>query len=349
MKKFTIGITTHNESATISEMLDRLAGIPPTDVDVLLFDDGSTDDTAGLISTHQISKQENFRAHLSDVNHGTPSVGRAFIGREALSEYVVLFDGDDIIDVPEFMRFIQLAPSGYDILLSSYQYRDRRIGLRGNGGLLQISSASISRVIAGIGGKAYRTELLRDYGSDTVRGRSDDVRFNLRILETGERKLWHVPDVCFYHIRESRKSAKAKSINWQEVKDRMARYTALSNRYALDASYMVSLRNQLTHVVRDDATLESGQRADLFNRIAVLFSEYADPADYIPAPLIRATEKVGLDPKDVFPAQMVPKPQPVRSALSRLARPVRRDPIHLLPLPLRWRMRRALATLRKRP
>ncbi|HEV7276367.1 MAG TPA: glycosyltransferase [Devosiaceae bacterium] len=301
MKKFTIGITTHNEALTIGEQLDRLTTLPPEVVDIIVFDDGSTDGTPDVIIQHPISTQPNFRAHLSKINHGTPSVGRTYFGEHAHSEYVVLFDGDDILDVDHFLRFAEVAPTGQDLILSSYQYQGRTISLPGEGGPFDVNAITVSRVLAGVGGKAYKTALLREFGPDPVRGRSDDVRMNMRIIAASPRKLWHVAGPCFYRIREARKSVRAASINWHEVETRAARFEALRTMYPIDATYLVSLRNQLLRVVREDETLEQSEKGECIRRIVFIFAPYVEHPRHLPREVLKAVERSGLQIDEVFP------------------------------------------------
>src|SRR3954453_8071151 len=94
----TVGVTTHNERDNITDLLDRLLGLPKNRIRIILFDDGSTDGTATLIAQHPLFRQENFQAHLADVNFGSPSVGRRFIAEHATSPYITFVDGDDLID-----------------------------------------------------------------------------------------------------------------------------------------------------------------------------------------------------------------------------------------------------------
>ncbi|ANY77702.1 hypothetical protein BB934_05195 [Microvirga ossetica] len=45
-----------------------------------------------------------------------------------------------------------------------------------------ISSHTITRILSGIGGKIYYRDALRLHTRDSVKGRSEDVRLNMRLL-----------------------------------------------------------------------------------------------------------------------------------------------------------------------
>jgi glycosyltransferase involved in cell wall biosynthesis len=271
MKRFTIGVVTHNEGLNIEPMLDALASLPQDEFDIVIYDDKSTDNTCELVSGHPIAKQGNFHAHFSQENYGSPAAGRTYAGNLAKTEYVILFDGDDLLDVDAMRSFAVGAPSGQDMILSSYSIGERRISLKGDGGPVTIGSDTVSRILAGIGGKAYRSELLRQFGPDPIKGRSDDVRLNMRILASGAQNIYHVPHTCFYKITQSRKSTRATSINTYEVELRIHRYKFIQEIYSLDDRYLTSLRDQLRHIIKNDEKLDDLERFRLRRTVEYLF------------------------------------------------------------------------------
>lgn len=273
LKRFTLGITTHNEEATILSLLDSLMQLSTSEIDIILYDDCSTDNMKSLVEAHPISRRANFKSHFSDTNYGTPSPGRTYIGRNALTEYVILIDGDDFIDIEALRHFMAQAPYGYDLILAPYKVRTRLIPIVGcNKGPLSINSATVARLLSGIGGRAYRTALLAEFGPDEIKGRSDDVRLNMRILLSGSRDIYYIPDAVFYVIEKSRKSRFAKNILVEELYKRVEDYIILQGRYNIDDYYLWSLKKNLTGVVRADIELQRAEKNALLASLDKIFS-----------------------------------------------------------------------------
>lgn len=267
MKRFTIGITTYNEEQSIAMLLSSLATLATDEADIILYDDCSTDGTKQIVLDHPIAQQSNFRAHFASANNGTPSVGRTYIGKNAATEYVALVDGDDHVDVAEFRQLIARAPSGYDMILTSYALRGERVTAGPAEGPVTINGATMPRILSGIGGKVYRSSLLARHGHDDVRGRSDDVRLNMRILLTGAVQCYRIPEICFYVITESRKSTKVATLNFDEIGARVENFRKLHNYYPLDDRYLYMLRNNLRKVINGDDEISESHRKSCLNLI----------------------------------------------------------------------------------
>ncbi len=270
MKRFTIGITTHNEESSISNLLTVLETIDKNSVDILLFDDFSTDQTKEIVLGHPIAKNSNFRSHFAPVNNGTPSVGRTYIGHHSQTEYVALIDGDDHVEPREFSKLTRVAPSGYDLILTPYSLRGKRIGLS-DFGSIELGTMSVNRILSGIGGKVYSRRLLKAHGRDDVRGRSDDVRLNMRIVLSGCRKIFNLPDVCFYQIQASRKSMLASSLNFDELQMRVEAYDVLKRAYPVGDGYLQSLEKQIRMIVKKDPSLTGDDAVEMSGRIDAIF------------------------------------------------------------------------------
>jgi len=271
MKRFTIGVTTFNESENIQKLLDALANINTGAVDIILYDDCSTDQTKDIILNHPIIRQENFKAEFAVENSRTPSVGRTFIGQNSKTEYTVLLDGDDQIDVENFLAFVEVAPSGYDLILSPIYLRGAIVPLAGETGPIDVDNNTIRRLLSSIGGKAYRTNLLRKFGPDPVRGRSDDVRLNMRILSSKKRKLYQITNLPFYIVEESRKSFRVATINFDEVEERCQKYEALQQMYPIDRRYLSALKRNLRKVILEDEAVPASEKARLLSRVDTIF------------------------------------------------------------------------------
>lgn len=271
MKRFTIGVTTHNEEQTITGLLDALARLDPRKADIIIYDDCSTDRTKEMILSHPVSGQENFLAEFAKTNGGTPSIGRSFIGRTSKTEYSSLIDGDDMIVPEEYERLHDLAPSGYDFILTKRSLRGKKIGIEGEAREVSLDESNVTRIFSGVAGKSYKTSLLAMYGPDSVRGRSDDVRLNMRIIEAGHTRFFTIPDICYYWTDISRKSMRAATLNFDEMKTRVERHKKLAEIYPIGSRYIKSTEEQVRLVVKKDPSLSDKERKAMWERLDSIF------------------------------------------------------------------------------
>ncbi|MBA1158169.1 glycosyltransferase [Microvirga mediterraneensis] len=256
----TVGVTTHNERDNITVLLDRLLGLPKSRIRIILYDDGSSDGTATLIAQHPLFRQENFQAHLADVNFGSPSVGRRFIAEHATTPYITFVDGDDLIDPHALASAAERLRPGFDIVMTPFALRNRINFVKEFDNARPISNTTISRLLSGIAGKIYNREAVFLHARDEIKGRSEDVRLNMRILLAGFDRVRIESVKPFYFIETSRKSTYSKNILPHELSARVANYRILKDRYGLDDIYLKTLHRNLLEVVQRDPTLTESER-----------------------------------------------------------------------------------------
>ncbi|MEE1610159.1 glycosyltransferase [Microvirga sp. CF3016] len=263
----TVGVTTHNERENINPLLDRLSRLDESLIHVILFDDASTDGTATLIAQHPISKKRNFQAQLAETNFGSPSVGRQFIASNAQSPYVTFVDGDDLINPKALMTLARRLAPGLDMIVTPFMIGPLRIFPKSFDNERPISSDTISRILSGIGGKIYNREALVLHTRDDIKGRSEDVRLNMRILLGGFDRVKIEDTAPFYFIATSRKSTLAKNILLHEIAARIQNYQVLKERYGINDTYVQTLHRNLLKVVREDASLSDQDRLDRYTAL----------------------------------------------------------------------------------
>ncbi|MGL4873805.1 MAG: bifunctional glycosyltransferase/CDP-glycerol:glycerophosphate glycerophosphotransferase [Clostridium sp.] len=106
MRKISIIIPVYNVQAYIKETLDSLLNQTLKDFEVILIDDGSTDESKKIIEEY-IRGLENFR--LVEQKNGGPSKARNRGILEAKGEYIAFMDSDDIIPVDSLEMRYNLA------------------------------------------------------------------------------------------------------------------------------------------------------------------------------------------------------------------------------------------------
>jgi glycosyltransferase involved in cell wall biosynthesis len=94
MAKVSVIIPVFNSAATLRESIDSVLGQTFSDFEVIIVDDGSTDNSRTIIS-EQAARFPGRIRYLYQANAGTAAARNAGI-KEARGEYVALLDADDL-------------------------------------------------------------------------------------------------------------------------------------------------------------------------------------------------------------------------------------------------------------
>lgn len=117
--KFSCIIPTYNCGKHIEKMVEQLTSCVSVMLEVIVVDDGSTDNTKELLDKYT---HKNFKYILLE-NSGV-SVARNTGIEVATGDYLIFFDADDEInidDLNEVLRFIMLDTNKSDIYMTGYQ------------------------------------------------------------------------------------------------------------------------------------------------------------------------------------------------------------------------------------
>lgn len=120
--KFSIIIPIFNAELTITKTIDILKKMDSSNFEVLLVNDGSTDETEKVINNY-ISGDTRFTL-FSKKNEG-PGLARNFGIEQAIGDYLLFFDADDfpkqtILD--DYLSIISDNPN-LDLIISSFTFR----------------------------------------------------------------------------------------------------------------------------------------------------------------------------------------------------------------------------------
>lgn len=118
--KLSVVIPVFNEAARILPTLERIftyVGAHYPDYEVLLVDDGSTDDTAGLVQ-RQFGHQPQLQIVSYTPNHGKGYAVRSG-GLRATGDVVLMTDADLSTPIEEIEKMLPLLDRGYDLVIGS--------------------------------------------------------------------------------------------------------------------------------------------------------------------------------------------------------------------------------------
>ncbi|MBE6950595.1 MAG: glycosyltransferase [Ruminococcaceae bacterium] len=120
--KYSVIIPVYNAAQTLPRCLDSLAQQSYPDAELLLIDDGSTDDSGAICRAYAARDP---RIVLLHKENGGVSTARNLGLDRARGEYVLFVDSDDHVEPGYFDRLDALDPDGlYDYLLFSYRRSD---------------------------------------------------------------------------------------------------------------------------------------------------------------------------------------------------------------------------------
>ncbi len=205
MDKISIIISEYNSEKTISRCLDSLINQTYKDIEIIVVNDGSTDNSYAV--TESYAKKDGRIILFNNSNHG-PSFSRNFGINKATGKYIAFVDSDDYLDKDaiEFM-YNSAQKSKADILLCGYfkETGDSTFKITADSGIFsgkEINSRLVELkskdIIDPLWNKLYRSDFLRETGVLMPENELyEDTDFNLRLLS--HNPVIEICDRCFYH------------------------------------------------------------------------------------------------------------------------------------------------------
>ena len=240
--KISVIIATHNTENYIKKCLDSILNQTLKDLEIIIIDDASTDNTPSILSDYA-KKHQNITIQIQKESYG-PGTARNNALFIAKGEYISFIDSDDWIDLNyfEFMYNRAQATNAdivacglireYDYLLKSPVYKcyyDREYCFTGeiafrimtweyNYGLKFIPSAL---------NKIYRREFLEKNSLKFAENiYFEDQPFSYTCTLAAQKVLC-VPDVLYHHYK--RTGSIVQSFSTKNVDDMMTAYIIIRN------------------------------------------------------------------------------------------------------------------------
>lgn len=198
--RFTVVIPAYNAGSTLSATLDSVAAQSFADYEVVVVDDGSTDDTAQV--AERFAAADSRVRVLRKVNGGTASAYNAGVAA-ARAEWITILSADDTLE-PIHLSAIDQAigeQPAFDIFHTNgvFVYPDRHyVGYRDAAhqtGHEVTFESLVRRCIYGVGA-TYRRAAFERVGGYRPDVYIEDWDFWLRLVASGSR-IWYVPVVSW--------------------------------------------------------------------------------------------------------------------------------------------------------
>jgi abequosyltransferase len=123
--KLSICIATFNRAAFIGETLDSILAQRPSQVEIVILDGGSTDDTERVVSGY-VQRFERLRYIKQSSNQGVDRDFNSAI-ENARGEYCWLMSDDDLLEPDALATVLEGVQRGYGLIIVNAEVRDARM------------------------------------------------------------------------------------------------------------------------------------------------------------------------------------------------------------------------------
>lgn len=216
-KKISIVVPVYNASAYLSQTIDSILGQTYKAFELILVDDGSTDESGSICDNY---KETDERIKVWHNTNAGPSAARNFGIEKAQGEYLSFVDSDDMLSDDFLEKMISgMKDEQTDIVLCGYDrfyhddLKDKKDYLLGDESVTRLSTnkelamlftvpkTSLSGV--SIWAKLYKTKIIKENGVEFPLGISyeEDCCFNL-LYYRKVRKAFLIRE-NLYHYRQS--------------------------------------------------------------------------------------------------------------------------------------------------
>ncbi len=223
---FSVIVPTYNRADEIIELLDSFEkqSIPKMDFEVIIVDDGSTDNTEKIINDYITNQKINIS--FIKQNHKGPGEARNLGMQNAKGNYFLFIDSDCIADENWLLAYKDaiknILPAGFggpDKVLPNFSPVQKAIDYSmtsfiTTGGIRGSSKKKISKYYPRSFNMGVRADVVEKIGGMGKLRHGQDIEFSHRILNTGEPVI-KVNDAVVYHKRRmSIKKFFRQVFNW---------------------------------------------------------------------------------------------------------------------------------------
>ncbi len=128
-KTVSVVVPVYNRSHILPECLENLVNQTLQNIEIILVNDASTDNTLSVIKQYEARYPEQIRAINSLQNMG-PGGARNLGIESAAGEFIGFTDSDDIADTTMYEKLYQTAlASGYDIIDCGYYCQEKDLAI----------------------------------------------------------------------------------------------------------------------------------------------------------------------------------------------------------------------------
>lgn len=226
-EKISVVVPAYNNAPWLGRCLDSLLAQTYEDLEIIVVNDGSTDDT-GTVLDGYAARHERIKA-IHKENGGVTSARLRGVA-EAAGDWIGFIDGDDEAEPDMYRRLLDNAHAhGADISHCGHQilFPDGRIGYVHNSGVLKVQDhlTGLRDLLDGglidssLCTKLYRRELFEGLAEkmDCSIKNNEDYLMNYHLFSWAERSVFE--DFCPYHYILRTGSASYRQLNEHSLFD----------------------------------------------------------------------------------------------------------------------------------
>ena len=223
--KISVIVPAYNNAPWLPRCLDSLLGQTYTDLEIIVVDDGSQDETPAVLARYQ---SKDPRIHPIRQENGGVTSARLHGVREATGAWIGFVDGDDIVEPDMYERLLRNAENhGADISHCGYQmvFEDGRVNYFHNTGALlehdrddACKELLSGRLIEpGLCNKLFRASLFQGLEMDLGIKINEDLLMNFLLFKQVKKAVFE--DFCPYHYLVRSGSATRRKLNAHQIYD----------------------------------------------------------------------------------------------------------------------------------
>lgn len=278
MDSISVIVPAYNIGPFLGRSLDSLLQQTVPNLEIIVVDDGSTDNTAAVMREYA-EKYDNIRAIFKE-NGGVTSARLRGV-KESTGDWIAFMDGDDYVEPQMYARLLENAQScGADISHCGHQvrYSDGRVEYVHRSGKIHqqdhrtglwelLDNRDVSMSLCT---KLYRRRLfegLEDWMDPTIRN-NEDLLMNYYLFDRAERGVFE--GNCPYHYILRKDSASCKGITEAYIFDPIRVRRILLERAApemKDDVHQALLRNLLFAYAQVDVHPQRNQYGTYRQRV----------------------------------------------------------------------------------
>lgn len=220
-------VPAYNTAPWLPRCLDSILAQTHSDLEVIVVNDGSTDDTKAVLNAYA-AQHDRVRA-IHKENGGVTSARLRGVA-EAAGDWIGFIDGDDVIEPQMYARLLENAKKeGADISHCGHQvlFPDGRVEFVHNTGKIRVQDTLTGlrdlldggEIESGLCTKLYKRKLLQDLESrmDLTIKNNEDLLMNYFLFEKAEKSVFE--DVCPYHYILRQGSASYRQLHEHSIFD----------------------------------------------------------------------------------------------------------------------------------
>lgn len=225
--KISVIVPAYNNAPWLPATLDSILAQTYTNLEILVVDDGSTDDTAAVLRAYS---EKDPRIHAIRKANGGVTSARLLGVAESTGEWIGFVDGDDIIEPQMYARLMENADAyAADISHCGHRmvYPDGRVQFYYNSGLLKPQDRQTglrdlleeTLVEPGLCNKLFKRGLFEglEEKMDLSIKNNEDFLMNYYLFSGADKSIFE--DVCPYHYLIRQGSASRRRLNAHLIYD----------------------------------------------------------------------------------------------------------------------------------